>query len=198
MCQDGAGHRVGLVEVGEMAGIGHRLHPGRAVDAAGELLRIGRAAVRRRARPTGSGSAPRSGRAAFPAACCRAARRRGRRLPRRASSRSAIRPSWRPRAARPAPSISRRRRTSGRARLSRRCAHGSAAGSLSSNRPNGAIRQSLRTCAGKIAAISAANAPPTEAPKRSAPARPLLSMSWRTASTQSRCVSSSVWPVAPG
>ena len=52
---------------------------------------------------------------------------------------------------------------------SARWAQGSVGGSLSSNRPNGAISASRRTASGQIAAMSAASAPPTELPTRSAP-----------------------------
>src|SRR5215472_11279442 len=77
------------------------------------------------------------------------------------------------------------------------CAHGSVAGCFASNRPKGAINVSRLTRSGQIAAISAANEPPTELPTRSAPASPALSMISRTASTQSRWLSSTVCPRSP-
>ncbi len=78
-----------------------------------------------------------------------------------------------------------------------RCAQGSVAGSLSSNRPQGAINASRRTACGQIAAISATNEPPTEPPARSAPSRPAFCSSCRTAKTQSRWLSSTVCPRSP-
>src|SRR6185437_11651974 len=83
------------------------------------------------------------------------------------------------------------------ATLSARCAHGSVAGSASSNSPNGAIRASFFTESGQIAAISAASAPPTELAARSAPTRSAFASSSRTASTQSSWLSSTEWPRSP-
>src|SRR5215469_10966662 len=78
-----------------------------------------------------------------------------------------------------------------------RCAHGSVIGSFSSNNPHGAISARRRTEPGQIAAISAANEPPTELPARSAPSSPAFCSRWRTASTQSRWLSSTVCPRSP-
>ena len=78
-----------------------------------------------------------------------------------------------------------------------RCAQGSVAGSLSSNRPQGATNASRRTMCGQIAATSAANEPPTEPPARSAPSSPALPSSSRIAKTQSRWLSSTLCPRSP-
>ena len=78
-----------------------------------------------------------------------------------------------------------------------RCAHGSVIGSFSSNRPHGEISTRRRTEPGQIAVVSAANEAPTELPARSAPSSPAFCNSWRTASTQSRWLSSTVCPRAP-
>src|SRR6516162_6813825 len=78
-----------------------------------------------------------------------------------------------------------------------RCAQGSVIGSFSSNRPQGAISASRRTTFGQIAAISAANEAPTELPARSAPSSPACCSRRRTASIQSRWLSSTVCPRSP-
>ena len=62
---------------------------------------------------------------------------------------------------------------------------------------DGAISTRRRTALGQIAATSAAKEPPTVLAAKSAPSSPAFCSKWRTASTQSRWLSSTLCPRSP-